>query len=93
MPVIVEFSRDSHLPGGIAQTFGPYRTVQISGDAVYVFDGLQPFPLARRTASAAWEVNGLDGLLFKSVLIMPPLDQAREDLDRAGEDLDREDPG
>ncbi|VTR98921.1 unnamed protein product [Gemmata massiliana] len=73
MPVIVTFSRDHHLPGGISQTFGPYRTVQLVEDRLTVFDGFEPVNLARRTPEGEWEVNGLDGLLFTSVLVMPPL--------------------
>lgn len=70
MKLIVEFSRNNGQSNELIQRLGPYRTVQISAGALWVFDGFQPFVLATEDASTGeWTVNGLEGMTFTSVLI------------------------
>jgi len=85
MPVIIEFLQDN--PGTLRQSFGPYRTAQVDGNAVHVFDELQPFVLATRSPAGQWIVNGLgEEMPFDSFVVMPPWDAARTELDCLAEE-------
>jgi hypothetical protein len=84
MPVVVKFNHavlGSPHPGD--EVFGPYRVVQIKGDALLVFNGLNPFRLATRLPDGQWEPDGFPGWSFGSVVIQPPDDVSDRELEDA----------
>jgi hypothetical protein len=56
------------------RVFGPYRTIQVTNDSVWVFEGHTPLRIARKDPAGLWEIpDGSDQpVSFRDVLMLCP---------------------
>jgi hypothetical protein len=60
--------------GAPKRAFGPYRTVQVTADAIWVSEGAGPLQVARKQPGGPWEIpDGSDRpATFRHVLVLSP---------------------
>jgi hypothetical protein len=60
--------------GNPRRAFGPFRTVQVTGDSVWVYEGQFPLRIASKEPGGSWEIpDGSDQpATFRHVLVLCP---------------------